>query len=206
MVPTTSNKPSEGYLLRTLIDVDGVVADLMGGFRNYLLDLYGVELDLEKITRHNIEQSPALKELNDRVDLDAALTRFLATKDVYQYYVDPFPEALEAIEHLRKFCEPIFVTAILKTAPSSYESKFNWCRFHFGTNVPFFAVPSTLKQYVNGTIGIDDRYDICNRYRMTGKKAFLMKRPWSEEPEGAECHNWRTIISSIESLWRRWNE
>lgn len=192
-------------MIRTLVDVDGVVADLMGGFSRFMAEHADVDLDVSKITRHRIDESPELSGIDMMYGLDSCLTTFLGLKDVYQTYVSPIDGAKEAFVELQSMTEVVFVTAILKTAPQSYESKFRWCREHFG-DAPFLAIPSTMKHGYFGVIGIDDRYDICERYRKAGLKAFLFKQPWNEAPADAVGHDWRSIVDGVDSMVRRWNE
>lgn len=189
--------------VRMLIDVDGVVGDLMGGFIRYLADEH-IHITRDLITRHKIHKSPGLSSICKIYDLDGALTRFLQIKDVYQRFVTPLPRSVQAIESLREIVEPIFVTAVLKTAPSSYESKFLWCREHFG-DVPFYAVPSTDKHSVAGVFAVDDRYDICERYERSGKKTFLYGQPWNEAPPAVQAYGWPGIVECVQKIVRRWD-
>lgn len=191
--------------LRGLIDVDGVCADLMAGFKRWLHETFGENLDISKITRFHLPTSPELKDLHERVNLDECLDRFLGEKDVYQRYVSPVPGAVAALASLRELIDPVFVTATLKNAPESYASKFLWCRDVFG-DVPMIACPSHLKFEIKGTFGVDDRADTCGRWIDCGVKAFLFKQPWNEAPQWMEAHDWPMIVDSVESIIRRWSE
>lgn len=191
--------------IKMLVDVDGVVADLMLGFSRWLDERHGEHLDVSKITCFNIPRSPALRKLHDRVDLDRCLDSFLGTDNVYETYVTPVSGAVEALKSLSELVEPVFVTATLKNAPQSYVSKFRWCRERFG-DLPMIACPSQLKMMVRGVIGIDDRWDTCERWRGQSMFALLFRAPWNEAPSNEKSHDWPEIIDAVDGIVRRLHE
>ncbi len=188
---------------RLLVDVDGVVADLMGGFQVWLGKEHSEYLDIELITRFRLPKSPGLVGLNERVNLDDALTRYLATPNVYQDFVDPIPGSIEALATLREVVDPIFITATLKEAPESFTSKFCWLKWHFG-DVPVISCPSGLKHHFSARWAVDDRYDTCTRYNTVGTKGLVFGQPWSEAPSNHETYDWdgitELVLSSMEGM------
>lgn len=180
------------------VDVDGVVADLMGGFKRYLFESYDEELDLSLMTRHNMELSPALKDLDDRIDLHYTLGEYLSVDKVYENYCEPIFGAKAAIEELQSAGVHItFVTATFKSAPESYTSKSRWLGYHF-PKIPIASIPSDLKWRFACTWGVDDRWDICENYITKGNaNAFCFRQPWSEGPSGFIGHDWKSITKSV---------
>jgi 5'(3')-deoxyribonucleotidase len=179
-----------------LVDVDGVVADLMGGFKLWLEERGMHGLEREKISKFHIPKSPELQAMHAAYDLDLQLDRFLGQPDIYQTHVSPIPGAKAALKVLAECCEIVFVTATLKKAPESYVSKFNWCRDTFG-DIPMIACPSHHKFLVQGTWAVDDRYDTCQRYGKMRTIPFLFDQPWNEAPATERRHNWMTIVDEI---------
>ena len=186
-----------------LVDVDGVVADLMAGFDVWLDEVHGERIPKELITHFNIPTSPALAELHAKVDLGTALARFLAVPDVYERYVPTVEGAIDSLREISSKVETVFVTATLKEAPESYVSKFNWCKERFG-DIPMIAAPSRYKHAVTGRWIIDDRWDTCERCQNMGVKPLLFGAPWNEAPADVKRHDWSSATAFILDDMQRW--
>jgi len=184
--------------MRLLIDVDGVVADLMGGFELFIRNKYCLELRPREITTFHIANSPAHRGLHERIDLDRNLEEFLALGDVYQLYVDPVPGAEDAIRRLqqRPDIEFAFVTATLHESPESYASKYRWLTKRFG-RAPVISCPSGQKHWFDADYGIDDRYDTCQRWSQAGVTPLVFRQPWNEAPEGVRSYDWEEILRVV---------
>ncbi len=185
--------------MRYLVDVDGVVADLMGGFERFFLERTGERIDSSLSTTHSISKSPAHANLNSRFDLKRLVDQYLGLPDVYQDYIGLVPDASWAIRELdRRGHEVGFVTAILKAAPSSYVSKARWLDEHF-PGIPLLTAASEEKHWVTGDRAIDDRYDTCFRWEQVGVRTLLFRRSWNEAPPGTRSYDWREIVDA--DLW-----
>jgi 5'(3')-deoxyribonucleotidase len=185
---------------RGLIDVDGVVADLMGGFEWFIREQFGMELRPREITTFRVIRSPAHQDLHQAIDLDQRLTEFLARPDCYDH--SPVIDgAKDAIEVLRGYFghELAFVTAILDESPESYATKFRWLDRNF-PGIPVISCPSRQKCWVEGDYGIDDRWDTCERWMKAGVAPLLFRQPWNEAPPGARSFDWREIVDVIGSI------
>lgn len=185
---------------KILFDCDGVVADLMGGFQEWLWKTKAVLLKKEDITHHHIAKSPALQELHKEINLDNCLDEFLSIENVYQAYVVPIDGSISAYRYLKAINFDItFVTATLKNAPQSYASKFRWLQIHFGSDVDVISCPSHKKQLISGDFIVDDRYDICKRFGDTSlnNDYFVFKQPWNEAPEDEDTWDWPQIVDYL---------
>lgn len=184
--------------MRVLIDVDGVVADLMGGWANFFYDRTGEYLVPEKSLRYHIAESEFHADLHRRFDLDRQLVDFLSEPDVYQRYVHPIEGAVPAIDALVDAgrYQLGFVTATLKKAPSSYESKMRWLEDYW-PGVPMLAVGAHEKHWVSGDYAIDDRYDTIIRWQDAGVRSLLFRQPWNEAPHGTPTYNWKEILREL---------
>lgn len=185
------------------LDVDGVVLNLMGGFRQFMWDHHKVELDLTQMTTHEMSRCPSLKELHERLDLKKQLADFLAIPDVYQRYVDPIPGAIKALKELRKMADVAWITATLKSSPQSYASKFLALQQHFG-EIPMIACPSELKSWFHMRWAVDDRADICAQYEADGTRGLIFRQPWNEAPDGTKTYLWDEIVVLIDDEASRW--
>lgn len=184
--------------IRVGIDVDGVVADLMGGFEAFIRARHGLELRPREITTFHIARSPAHRELHRQVDLDRSLVDFLALPDVYQRFVRPVEGVERAIERLRRadHLDLAFVTATLHDSPESYASKYRWLDLLF-PRVPVISCPSGQKHWFHLDYGIDDRFDTCQRWEGAGTCALLFRQPWNEAPADHPSFDWEEACDVI---------
>jgi 5'(3')-deoxyribonucleotidase len=180
-----------------LIDVDGVVADLMSGFEVFFLERHGTVLRHWESDRHRIARSTAHRELHERFDLDRQLTDYLSIPDVYQRYIPPISGSQRVITRMIELDDDVrFVTAILHKAPSSFASKLEWFEEHF-PGIPMMTADSHSKHWVVGDYAIDDRFDTCSRWEASGTKALLFQQPWNEAPEGTPRYRWEDIAHVV---------
>lgn len=183
--------------MRVLIDVDGVVADMMDGFEAFLWETTGELLQPNLSTTHHITESPNHAEMHARIDLNRQLDLFLSLPDVYQEYVALVPGAKESIDRLYSAGHEIgFVTATLWTAPVSYVSKLRWLNEHF-PGIPMLSVGSREKHWVSGHFAIDDRFDTCERWLDAGVTPLLFRRPWNGAPLGTKTYDWKEITDEF---------
>jgi hypothetical protein len=196
---------------KLLCDVDGVVADLMGGMSSWL-ELCGFPpVDPRDITLFDIRKAarqPELIRLDDELrsdefgwpepDGDGGINGAFMTfmrGEAYDY-VKPIAGAIEGIAELQEHYDVRFCTALMEAAPEHVPSKMAWMKRHFPT-VPYFTAPSKLKMEIKGDLGIDDRYDTCMRWEEVGTKSFLFGQAWNEAPDGHPRYDWSTIVRAI---------
>lgn len=180
---------------RVLIDVDGVVGDLMGGFCRYLYDRHGVVMSCDMITAYHIAQSPQLREIHERINLDHALSEYLRIEDVYQLYVDPIDGALECVSEIHGRADAAFLTATMTDAPQSYVSKFRWLHTLFG-DIPMISCPSKQKPWVRADFLIEDRYDTVLEFEREGGTGLVIAQPWNNFPDRQRL-DWYGVVRSI---------
>lgn len=183
--------------MRVLVDVDGVVADLMGGFELFIRDRFRLELRPREITTFKIVNSPAHQQLHGQVDLNRQLADFLALPNVYHDYVDLVPGAQAGIlELIDAGVEVAFVTATLHESPESYASKYRWLTKRFG-RMPVISCPAEQKHWFTADYGVDDRADTCDRWRDAGIRPLLFRQPWNEAAEGTRTYDWEEICAAL---------
>ena len=185
--------------MRGLIDVDGVVADLMGGFGRFLLERHGVDLRQHEITTHRLSRSPAHQEIHARLDLNVQLADFLALPNPYEH-VALIEYAQEGIgELMRRGDDVAFITATLHESPQSYAPKYRWLDRHF-RGIPVISCPAGQKSWLHADYGIDDRYDTCQRWTDEGVRSLLFRQPWNEAPDGHASYDWRGLVRAIDAI------
>ncbi len=205
--------PKEAFLS----DVDGVVADLIGGLRKWMNHRFGFDFDVDEIVYHSkMGRSPKLADLNEELlrwfpgDADGdnqgfggAFVSFMNDPHVYTRWVSPIPGAVEAMKELRGRYHVMFVTAMMKReARDHYRDKMEWIERWFPDS-PISTVPSQDKHRVAGKFAVDDRYDTCRRWMDEGnisRDVFLFKQPWNEIEPGSGWHgmDWEQILEAVE--------
>lgn len=186
--------------MRILVDVDGVVADLMGAFIEFAA-IKGCIIRMQDITAHTISKSKELKHLSTTFDLDDMLREFLSIDNCYDAVME-IEGSSKTLKALSKRHDLVFLTATMKSAPQSYASKFNWLQRRF-PKIPVLTAPSEYKHWVAGDILIDDRYDACSRFSAAWPNgrigaSFLFGQPWNEAPESVPRHDWKTILECLD--------
>lgn len=192
-----------------LCDVDGVVADLMGGLSTWMQALGLPACDPNSIGLFDIRRAarlPQLVELDDFLrkgpfpapdgdgGVNGAFMAFMRT-DSYDWVL-PITGAVEGMAALQENFDVHFVTALMEAAPEHVPSKMRWMKRHFPT-VPYFTAPSKLKMRIQGDLGIDDRYDTCMRWEEVGTRSFLFRQPWNEAPAGTPRYDWATLVDAV---------
>lgn len=198
-----------------LSDVDGCVADLVGGLRKWMNHQFSLDFDPREVVYHNdMGRSPLLADLNEELvrwfpgDKDGsdrgfsgAFTCFMRDPNVYMKWIDPVPGAVDAIAEIRQKYDVVFVTALMKKARDHFRSKVEWIERWF-PNLPISTVPSEEKWRMTGTYAVDDRYDTCWRWVNQGevRDVFLYKQPWNEIPKdnlGWFGVEWEDILITV---------
>lgn len=188
-----------------LSDVDGVVADLVGGMRKFTNHQFGLDFDPTEVVYHNrMGRSPGLADLDlelrrwfpeagDDGGFGGAFACFMRDPNVYMRWVDPIPGSVDAIAEIRQKMPVVFVTALMKRARDHFRSKMEWIERWF-PDLPIITSPSGEKPRVHGLYAVDDRYDTCQAWVNSGHvhDALLFKQSWNEIPsEGAS--GWRGV-------------
>ncbi len=197
-----------------LCDVDGVVANLMRGFTDWLQHYtFGEfpDFDAQKMPLFDIRhaaRTPDFKDLDDKLrgagywpyldkdgGINGAFMQFMNRTDSYDW-TPLIAGAKDGIAKLQEKLDVVFVTALMDAAPDHIPSKFRWLKRHFPT-VPVFTAPSKLKSYLKGQFGIDDRYDTCVRWSEAGTTPFLFKQAWNEAPAEQPRFDWSNLPEAV---------
>lgn len=193
-----------------LSDVDGVVADLVGGYRKWMNNQFGFDFDPSEVIYHNnMGRSPKLADLSEELakwfpgDADGdnrgfggGFTCFMRDPNVYMRWIDPIPGAVDAIAEIRQKYDVVFVTALMKGARDHFRSKMEWIERWF-PDLSIGTMPSGDKFRVRGDWAVDDRYDTCKRWLDAGTSALMFRQSWNEAPEYWPSYEWEQILETV---------
>lgn len=188
---------------RLALDVDGVVANLIGGMRKFTVKEFGVDFAVSDIVYHDrMGRSPRLSEVHETLKrwfpetadaeyygFGGAFRCFMKDRDVYGQWVDPIEGSVDAVSALREEYDIAFVTALMKSARDHFRSKMEWIERWF-PGIPIITSPSAQKCWVQADHAVDDRYDTCFRWWERGTNAMLFRQSWNEIPSHSPCATW----------------
>lgn len=176
-----------------LCDVDGVVADLVGGFIQYIFEYNGIKLYKEDFIFHEVSKNTAAEDKFKKYYFSSILmygeynsicynffVDFMRSDYAYTTHVPVIPGAIDAFKKLKEKYNIIFVTAMMKSAKCNYRDKMEWIEKYF-PDTQIITCPSGEKWRVKGDFAIDDRFDLCKNYQLHGTaRPFVFKQNWSE--------------------------
>lgn len=140
-----------GVIMRVLCDVDGVVADFVGGVNRAARGLGSTRSDwTEWDIWANFE--PHLKPM-----IEAAIC-----SPGFAWYLDPFDGAIQAARVIASRHELVFVTSPYDRSPTWVYDRNRWLRKYFA-DLP--AIFTHHKELVAGDVLIEDNADNAEKWR-----------------------------------------
>lgn len=164
-----------------LIDVDGVVADLVGAWLRVLKRTEGVMHSPSVVHEWSIGKALGLP------DHVAERVWNRLRRPGAHHEIRPYPGAREAVLALAEVADLYFVTAPLRDAPTWCYDRYHWLRAHLGIERPQM-VYTKHKHLIDGDVLIEDNADTAGRWAAErrertngycGTTAFLIDRPWN---------------------------
>lgn len=145
-----------------LIDVDGVLADFVGGYLGLLADVLGIAATREQITAFDIGASIGLTkaqsaEMKRAIGSCAGLARSLAV----------YPDAVFGMREIEKAADVYIVTSPWNSNPTWTHDREHWLRANF--DIPHSRVIHTsAKHLVRGDFLIDDKTEVLPKWMAYG--------------------------------------
>lgn len=140
-----------------LVDMDGIIADLMGR----LLGLYNLEFGTyythSQITNWNFDKC---------VPNGKVLYKYMSSPGLFKS-LDPIPGAIEALRALKKAGHELHIATTPYIKGTCSQDKLDWVEQY----LPFIGGRNTIlirdKTMLKGDVLIDDKPDTIERYRAT---------------------------------------
>jgi 5'(3')-deoxyribonucleotidase len=177
--------------MRILVDVDGVVADLIGEFCKRWM--FGT-ITPEMITHHKIVKSPEIIEFQIKTSINVGKNFDEFMKSSPYTFVERIKGAREGVKELIKLGHEIVFLTSLSDYPESFQSKYEWISSNFD-NLPVITCPSSMKHWVQADAIIDDREDICKAFEDSGMNSFLFAQPWNSSEKVR--YDWESIVDFL---------
>jgi len=177
------------------IDLDGVIADLVTPWCEYLRRELGVDIAHETVNRYDLTQAvieiePRLCELR-RGDVKKIVNRFLDTPGVFSM-LEPYPLARETVLSMVDIGHDVRI-ASSPWKPWSAGEKIEWVRRRISTKIPVILLHDKNILSATGGILIDD----CPKHvDPWGRRGWLMDRPWNQGPT-AHRTTWEGVLRAF---------
>ena len=168
--------------MRIVLDCDGVLSDFVGAALP-VAQKFMPELTREKITQFGIEE---MLPKNKR----ESYLRLVVERIWYPGLCSDmtvFPGARDFVDLLRAE-EVIIATAPYRDLDGSIvgpwvSQRERWIQNHIGS-VP--VVFTDQKELLHGNVLVDDKWENCRYWALTGRTALLFDRPWNRQTKDSE--------------------
>jgi len=182
---------------RALIDVDGVLADFVGGSKPIIERLLGRKTTEADFMRWDVTvclKEPDLKkQFDDAIDSPGFCTS-----------LKPYPGAQDGIESIREIgYEVVFVTSHRLTSPTWVHERDAWLKKHFRAS-SYDMVHCMRKEFVCGDFILDDRPRTVATWAEyhTKSKAYLWHQAYNayadeEHPGLNRISSWGQLILAV---------
>lgn len=153
--------------MRILLDVDGVVADMIGELIR-VIDPYMTE---KEVTNWDLEKVFSSQEMK--------LCEYLMKDPDFWERLKPYNGVVAAVTRLRAEHDVVFVSAPYWPCKDWTSARMKWLNYHFA-NVRFIATDH--KHYVAGDVFVDDKLSNVEAWAKENRlsEAYLFNRPWNE--------------------------
>lgn len=154
------------------VDVDGVLADILTPWCEWIRANYGDDITPEKVTEYGVQKFAP--------NAGMAVLDWLDTPNLYDG-IEPIDGAVEGMEQLKE--SGFKLKIVTKNPPASMKSKVDFLLRHFGhviTTNDIIIGPGIDKSRISGDVLIDD--DLHNLRHFPGLKV-LYDAPYNQDPD-----------------------
>ncbi len=136
---------------RVLLDVDGVLADFIGGALKLINSQWGTEYLPEQVTQFDFAASLGMTK-----ERAAEAKRLISAAPHLARTLDVYPGAIEGVRQLREVADIYIVTSPWNSNPTWTHDRERWLKEHF--DIPHSHVIHTSAKHVcGGDFLVDDR-------------------------------------------------
>ncbi len=172
------------------LDVDGVIADLVGRLLDEVHARSGQRFRPEGVTQFDLQATLGdLWPLGHEILCEPGFARSLR----------PYPDALRGVHALRALGRVVFVTTPYDASPTWSDDRARWLEAHVGA-VRKDIVHLADKTVFAGHVLIDDAPAQLEAWTATGRPAIRVVRPWNADAPGRPAEDWKSIVEGTREL------
>jgi 5'(3')-deoxyribonucleotidase len=180
-----------------LLDVDGVLADFIGGALQIVNDLFGTAHVREDVTQFDIAASLGLT-----AEQGAVMKRAIGAMPRFAGALRVLDGAVEAVRQLHQIAEIYIVTSPWNSNPTWCHDREAWLDRHFGI-LHARVIHTSAKHLVAGDILVDDKTSTLEQWRAAHPIGIAVQ--WAtphnrcDAWDGASTSSWDELIAIVRS-------
>lgn len=182
---------------RVLLDVDGVLADFVGGYLTLLEQHTGLKPAREAIDQFDIGAALGLTP-----DQSARMERAIGDEHRLARCLDVYPGAREGVQRLQEIADVYIVTSPWNSNPTWTHDREWWLKQHF--DIPHARViHGSAKYLLRGDMFVDDKTSSVVKWQAEwpGALGVVWDTPHNRRDHwsGARTSNWDALIGLVNS-------
>lgn len=165
-----------------LLDVDGVVADLVSPTVQHLNDLIdpkAATFTVDDVTEWDIAKALATGEFADYYHRFDEMVQWILDSQCFVACLPLYDGAIKCVERMAAVADVYFVTAGRPQSKYWHYERLLWAERHFG-GLYKDVIFAQHKHLVHGDFFLDDKASNIRGWRKNGSGR-LLKRPWNRE-------------------------
>jgi 5'(3')-deoxyribonucleotidase len=178
-----------------LVDVDGVLADFVGGYLRLLKEHTGIEADRDQITKFDIGASLGLS-----AEQSSRMKRAIGGAPRFALTLDVCPGAQDGIRMLEQVAEVHIATSPWNSNPTWTHDREMWLKKHF--DIAHADVTHTsAKHLLRGDFLVDDKTETLRKFlNVNGRGAVQWQTPHNRNDGwlGAATNRWAELTEYVE--------
>lgn len=179
---------------RVLLDVDGVLADFVGGYLRLLAEHTGIVATHEQVTQFDIGASLGLTK-----DQAARMKRAVGSAEQFARSLSPLPGAIEGVRALQEVADVWIATSPWNSNPTWCHDREWWLKEHFG--IPHARVTHTsAKHMLRGDFLVDDKTETLQKWLAEGQSgAVQWETPHNRHDGwlGVSTNSWAELAERV---------
>lgn len=176
------------------LDVDGVLADFVGGYLKLLEEHTGIKATHEQITHFDIGKS-----LNLTDEQSSRMKRAIGDAHAFARALDVYPGAIEGVRMLERVADVHIATSPWNSNPTWTHDREWWLKKHF--DISHSRVTHTsAKHLLRGDFLVDDKTDTLRKFlSVAGKGAVQWQTPHNMQDGwlGPATNRWHELVEYV---------
>ncbi len=179
--------------MRVLLDVDELCADFVGAYLALVKEHTGTEYSRTMITDWDLKKCLSLSDsVQAAVDNDMRAPGFCEAIAV-------IPEAVEAVNELRKHYDVVFVTSPLDGSTTWCGERIAWLQTHFDAHLADIVL-TVDKHLIKGHVLVDDKPANVQKYNSCGV-GLLWNATHNQRAEGlTRITGWGELLDTLHKM------
>lgn len=170
---------------RLLLDMDGVLADTMGGVFSRL-----DEMGYDHVTHADIDEY-----WFKGAPVEASVMLDIMREPNFFIYLDVITGAVRAVNRLRDKYDVVVCSAPMSGSPDCEEDKRDWLECYFDREFAERAIITTDKAQVLGKAIIED-----NPYIEVPYEVIMFDQAWNKDRQGHRMNGWHDLKTVYEVM------